>query len=150
MKRFTIALMTGLFFMACNQPTTDSVDDGVIETPRDGVFIHITHDHNDPHRVLMPLQMASVMASDKDVLIYLDIDAVNLVTRDAEDIAYEHFTPLKENLSNLIAMGVDIYACPSCMKIAGIEAEDLMEGVKVAEKERFFDFTAGNIISLTY
>lgn len=34
----------------------------------------------------MPLQMALIMASDKDVLVYLDIDAVLLATKDTEDI----------------------------------------------------------------
>ena len=140
----------GLVFMfACQQPDvqTEPIE---IETPRDGVFIHITHDHNNPHRVLMPLQMASMMANDKDVLIYLDIDAVSLVINDSEDIAYGHFTPLKESINNLLEMGVEIYACPGCMKIAGIEEDDLLEGIKVAQKEKFFNFTDGRIVSLTY
>lgn len=149
MKKAVLLMMGLVFMFACQQPDvqTEPIE---IETPRDGVFIHITHGHNNPHRVLMPLQMAMMMAEDKDVLIYLDIDAVNLIIKDAEDIAYGHFTPLKESLSDLLEKGVGIYACPGCMKIAGIEENDLMEGIKVAQKDRFFDFTEGKIISLTY
>ncbi|TVQ88523.1 MAG: peroxiredoxin [Bacteroidetes bacterium] len=149
MKKAAVVLMGFVFMFACQQPgvQTEPIE---IETPRDGVFIHITHDHNNPHRVLMPLQMAILMADDKDVLIYLDIDAVNLVIKDAEDIAYGHFTPLKESLSDLLEKGVGIYACPGCMKIADIKENDLMEGIQLAQKDRFFDFTEGKIISLTY
>jgi predicted peroxiredoxin len=117
---------------------------------REGVLLHITHDHSDPHRVLMPLQMAAIMSADRDVMIYLDIDAVRLVIRDAGDIVYGHFTPLKESLQNLLSAGVEIYACPGCMKEAGIRPEHLLEGIRVADKDRFFEFTAGRIITLNY
>jgi predicted peroxiredoxin len=149
MKTKLLFVVSAVLLFACVEQVsyTEPVE---LEAPRDGVFIHITHDHNNPHRVLMPLQMATIMAEDKDVLIYLDIDAVNLVTNYAEDIAYGHFTPLKESISNLLEMGVEIYACPGCLKIAGIEPEELMDGIKVAQKERFFDFTQGRIVSLTY
>jgi len=149
MKKAAVFMIGFVFIFACQQPgvQTEPIE---IETPRDGVFLHITHDHNHPHRVLMPLQMAAMMADDKDVLIYLDIDAVNLVTVDAEDIAYGHFTPLKEAIANLLEKGVGIYACPGCMKVYGIEEDDLMEGIMVAQKDRFFDFTDGKVISLSY
>ena len=120
------------------------------EKATDGVFIHITHDHNDPHRVLMPLQMALMMATDRDVLIYLDIDAVNLVTRSADDLDYAHFTPLKAAIDQLLGMGVGIYACPGCMKAHGIHEDDLMEGIQLAQKEKFFSFTDGRILTLDY
>jgi predicted peroxiredoxin len=83
-------------------------------------------------------------------LIYLDIDAVKLVTNEAEDVVFEHFTPLKEAIPSLIEKGVEIHACPGCMKVAGIEESQLMEGVKVAQKDRFFNFTDGHIVSLSY
>ncbi len=147
MKRLIFLFLAMAIMASCSNPEEPAIEE---EPVKDGIFIHITHDHNNPHRVLMPLQMASMMADDKDVLIYLDIDAVNLVARDAEDVAYEHFTPLKEAVGNLLDKGVGIYACPGCMKVAGIEEADLMEGVQVAEKERFFNFTQGRIVSLTY
>ena len=150
MKSYLIFFTGLLFLFSCSDSANKNGNDAVEESLRDGVFIHITHDHNDPHRVLMPLQMAIMMAEDKDVLIYLDIDAVNLVIKDAEDIVYSHFSPLKASLDKLSGMGVGIYACPGCMKAAGIEAEDLIDGVQVAQKEKFFDFTSGRIISLNY
>ncbi len=151
MKKHMMIIGAMLLMLSCVENTPrNNQDEKAAEPARDGIFLHITHDHDDPHRVLMPLQMATMMAPGKDVLIYLDIDAVNLVTKDAEDITYGHFTPMKESMNNLLEMGVSIYACPGCMKIAGIEESDLAEGIQVAEKEKFFSFTEGNIVSLSY
>ncbi len=147
MKKFSLIILALAMMASCaapEQPVKEPVE------VNDGVFIHMTHGHDNPHRVLMPLQMAAMMATDKDVLIYMDIDAVKLLTKDAEDVAYAHFTPLKESLANLLEMGVTIFACPGCMKAHEIEEADLMEGIQVAQKEKFFSFTDGNMVSLTY
>jgi predicted peroxiredoxin len=146
MKNIVSFLLATILLSACN---LNGVQEPV-ENPRDGIFIHITHDHNNPHRVLMPLSMAAMMANDKDVLIYLDIDAVKLLTKDAEDIEYGHFSSLKSSLQHLIEMNVGIYACPGCMKAAGIVPEDLIDGVETAQKDKLFNFTQGRIITLDY
>jgi predicted peroxiredoxin len=117
---------------------------------RDGLFIHITEGYDDPHRVLMPLKMANMMANQKDVLIYLDIHAVELVLKTSKDMSFADFEPLKKQLQMLIDKNVGIYACPTCLKVAGHTPEELMEGVQVANKDRFFDFTKGRIIALDY
>lgn len=116
----------------------------------DGVFIHITHSTNDPHRVVMPLKMATMMATDKDVLVYFDINGVEVVNQAGEDIAYKDFPTAKESLQQLIDKGVTVFACPSCMEAEGMTEADLMEGVEVADKATFFNFTEGRIITLDY
>jgi predicted peroxiredoxin len=138
------------FLLACTETGNPGREVRDSAHSSDGVLVHMTHDHANPHRVLMPLQMATIMAPDKNVMIYLDIDAVYLVTRDAEDIEFSHFTPLKASLEELINLGVQIYACPGCMKAAGLDEEDLIDGVMIAEKEKFFDFADGRIITLNY
>jgi hypothetical protein len=37
-----------------------------------------------------------------------------------------------------------------CLKAANHQLEDLREGVKLAQKEAFFNFTQGRILSLNY
>ena len=81
------------------------------EPETDGVFIHISEGYNDAHKALMPLRMATIMADDKDVLIYMDIHAVNLLVKGSED---------------------------------------LKEGIQTAQKDKFFNFTKGRIITLDY
>jgi len=143
--------------MSCNHAPQHEVtpnlqpDNSVVTGPvKDGVFIHITECYDDPHRALMPLKMATMMAADKDVLVYMDIHAVHLLTKDSKDLNFADFESAHTYIKRLISMNIGVYACPTCMKIAGIEPADLMEGVQVAQKDKFFNFTKGRIITLDY
>lgn len=120
------------------------------DTPRDGIFLHITASYDNPHRLLMPLKMATMMAKDKDVLIYMDIEAVRILVKGAIDIEHPEFESALTYIQQLSQMGVGIYACPTCLKVAGYSTDNLMEGILVANKDRFFDFTKGRIITLDY
>lgn len=118
--------------------------------PRDGVFIHVSHGEDDPHRVLMALSMANIMADGRDVLVYFDIKGIDVVLKGAKDLAYSHFPSSKEQLSMLPKKGVILMACPGCLKAAGKTPTDLAPGVQVADKDRFFSFTKGRILALDY
>jgi predicted peroxiredoxin len=120
------------------------------EEHRDGVFIHISHGKDDPHRLLMALNMAVIMSEDHDVLVYFDIQGIDAVLKDAEDVSYSHFPTLKAQLAKLQERGVTVMACPGCLKAAGRTAADLAEGIEVADKARFFSFTRGRILTLDY
>jgi predicted peroxiredoxin len=115
---------------------------------KDGVLVHISHGQDDPHRVLMALNMAAMMSVDHDVLVYFDIRGV--VLADAEEISFSHFPPSKQQLGTLAGNGVTLMACPGCLKAAGKTADDLAPGVDVATKERFFSFSKGRIVTLDY
>ena len=108
------------------------------EPETDGVFIHISEGYNDAHKALMPLKMATIMADDKDVLIYMDIHAVNLLVKGSEDLTHDGFESAHTYFKQLLDMEVGIYACPTCLKVAGFEPSDLMDGIKTAEKDKFF------------
>jgi predicted peroxiredoxin len=117
---------------------------------RDGVFVHVTHGKDDPHRVLMALSMASIMADEHDVLVYFDIRGVDVVLKGAEDLAYAHFPSSQQQLTELPRKGVILMACPGCLKAAGKTPANLAPGVQVADKDRFFSFTKGRILTLDY
>jgi predicted peroxiredoxin len=117
---------------------------------KDGVFIHISHGSEDAHRVLMGLQMATLMSETQDVLVYFDIKGIEVVLNNAEDLTFSHFPSSKTNLKTLLEKGVTVYACPGCLKAAGKTADDLMEGINVAEKDGFFNFTKGRILTIDY
>lgn len=120
------------------------------EAPRDGVFLHISHGMDEPQRVLMALNMAVLMAESRDVLVYFDIKGIEVVLKDAPDITYSHFPASKMQLRKLIGMGIGVYACPGCLKAAGKTPADLMPGIRVADKDAFFAFTEGRILTLDY
>ncbi len=157
MKRLALIAICGMLMFSCNQApkqvdtTVKDASNGIVsEAVRDGVFIHITESYNDPHRVLMPLKMAVMMSKDKDVLVYMDIHAVELLVKSARDLNFADFESAQTYIKELVANKVGVYACPTCLKIAGFNPEDLMEGVQVAQKDKFFNFTKGRIITLDY
>lgn len=116
----------------------------------DGVFVHLSHGSDDPHRVVMALTMASMMAKDHDVLVYFDIKGIGVVLRSAEDIKHAQFASSKKLLEALRANGVLLMACPGCLKAAGKTPADLAPGIRIADKKSFFSFTRGRILSLDY
>jgi predicted peroxiredoxin len=146
MKKFVILILGGILMTSCIQTTVEQSAEAIT----DGVFIHISAGYEDAHRALMPLKMATLMADDKDVLIYMDIHAVNLLVKGAEDLTHEGFESAHTYIRQLLDMEVGIYACPTCLKVAGFTPGDLMEGVQIAQKDKFFDFTRGRILTLDY
>ncbi|MCX6236854.1 MAG: DsrE family protein [Bacteroidia bacterium] len=156
MKNLGLLILAIVLITSCNQNTGKTDEKKTViatagtDTIKDGVFIHITESYNDPHRVLMPLKMAVMMAKDKDVLVYMDIHAVELLVKGAKDLNFADFESAQTYIKQLAGMRVGIYACPTCLKIAGFKPEDLIDGVQVAQKEKFFNFTKGRIITLDY
>lgn len=157
MKKLSLLIISVFLIMSCNQNTKQTavtpMQANMAETEssaRDGVFIHITECYNDPHRVLMPLKMAVMMSMDKDVIVYMDIHAVQLLVKSSEDMKFADFESAHTYIKQLTDKGVGVYACPTCLKIAGFKPEDLIEGVQIAQKDKFFNFTKGRIITLDY
>jgi predicted peroxiredoxin len=146
MRTIGLMLLGGMLLASCVQTNVESPS----KPPKDGVFIHITTGYEDAHRALMPLKMATLMANDKDVLIYMDIHAVNLLVEGAEDLTHDGFESAQTYFKQLLEMGVGIYACPTCLQVAGFEPDDLMDGIQTAQKDKFFNFTEGRIITLDY
>ncbi len=120
------------------------------EKPRDGVFIHISKGAADSHDVLMALMLADKFSTSNDVLVFFDKDGIDMVLDEAPNLEMDPFDSSDDIFERLVTRGVEILACPACMKIAGAEQEDLRNGVKLAEKERFLDFTEGRILTLDY
>ncbi len=157
MKKLALLAIFGLILVSCNQQPkvvegagTEANTVAVSDSVRDGVFIHITESYNDPHRILMPLKMAVLMSKDKDVLVYCDIHAVELLVKGAKDLNFSDFSSAQAYIKELLANNVGIYACPTCLTVAGFKPEDLMEGIQVAQKDKFFNFTKGRILALDY
>ncbi len=157
MKNIGLLILLGFVIVSCNQNPKNSEVSTVgdetkvmVDTVRDGMFIHITESYNDPHRVLMPMKMAAMLSKDKDVLVYMDINSVELLVKGAKDLEHKDFDSFQTYLKILIENKVGVYACPTCLMVAGFKPEDLMDGVQLAQKDKFFDFTKGRIITLDY
>jgi predicted peroxiredoxin len=157
MRNLNLLIICSLFIFSCNKITKNDVSTNMDSTKisihdsiRDGIFIHITESYNDPHKVLMPLKMANMMAKDKDVIVYLDIHGVEFLAKGSKDINFADFESAHTYLKALVDKKVGVYACPTCLKIAGIDPSNLIDGIQVAQKDKFFNFTKGRIITLDY
>lgn len=156
MRNILLFIFLGFIIISCNQNTdqqnglNNEKQSAQIEQIKDGIFIHITESYNDAHRVLMPMKMANMMALDRDVLVYFDIHSVELLVKGAKDLSYADFETFQTYLKQLLDQKVTVFVCPTCLKLAGYKPEDLLDGVKLAQKDKFFDFTKGRIITLDY
>jgi predicted peroxiredoxin len=98
----------------------------------------------------MALSLADKMAEDKDVMVFFDIEGVEVVMKDSDDITFEAFESSKTLLGKLLANNVLIEVCPMCLKAKGYTMEEVMSGINLAEKDDFFNFTNGRILTLDY
>ncbi len=152
MKKLAFPMIMLLVFSSCirvNQPGTPEVNVPV-KAEKDGLFIHVKKGPDNAHEVLMALSMATKFTDDYNVLIYFDIEGIKMVTKDAPELKMEPFGSSDDLFDELIDEGVTIFACPGCMKVEGVNASDLRSGVTVADKDEFFDFTKGRILSIDY
>ncbi len=133
--------------LACTRQTDVSMN---TETVKDGIFVHISKGSADIHEVMMGLMIANKFMSTHDVTLFFDIDGIEMVLNDAPDLNLEPFGSSDMLFSKLIEKGVRIMACPACLTLAGKTPGDLRDGVVVAEKEMFFGFTDGRILTLDY
>ena len=150
MKNLFALLLVPLLFSACIRVTTEEENLPKSEPKTDGAFIHISKGSGDTHAVLMGLMLADKFSTSNDVLVFFDKEGIEMVTKDAPDLKMDPFDSSDEIFERLLSRNVTILACPACMQVAGVEKAELRDGVEVAEKEMFFDFTEGRILSLDY
>ncbi|NMB80658.1 MAG: peroxiredoxin [Ignavibacteria bacterium] len=112
--------------------------------------MHISSGLENPHKVLMGLTMALRMADDRDVYVYMDISAVNVVLNNSKSLEMNKFESSKILVDKILNKGVKIAVCPTCLEVANKTQYDLMKGIKLANKEDFFNFTQGRILTLDY
>jgi predicted peroxiredoxin len=151
MKKILLMIMMVALATSCRFSTTSGEKEGhstQVGNVRDGMFIHVSS--NDPHRVLMALRMAGLMSEDHDVIMYFDIKGIDAIVKNAPDFTMGEFPSSHAQIKSLIEKGIVIQACPGCLKVAGYTPDDLMEGIILADKEKFFNFTKGRILTLDY
>ena len=151
MKKVLALLLLPLLMSACIRVSTEVDKLAEPDDPiTDGAFIHISKGSADTHDVLMALMLADKFSTSNDVLVFFDKEGIEMVTKDAPNLEMDPFDSSDEIFKRLVDLDVTILACPACMKVAGMEEGDLREGVQMAEKEQFFDFTEGRILTLDY
>ncbi|MEW6196639.1 MAG: peroxiredoxin [Bacteroidota bacterium] len=116
----------------------------------EGVLIHISSGLDNPHKVLMGLTIALKFSENKDVFVFMDINAPEVVLTNSKSLEFNKFEPSKILVTKLLERGVTIAVCPMCLEAMNKSQFDLMKGIKIVNKDDLFDFTTGRIISLSY
>lgn len=152
MKKLFALLLIPLLAASCIRvdQTPEQYPDYEWEDETDGAFIHISKGAEDPHDVLMALMLADKFSTSNDVLLFFDKQGIEMVVDGAPNLEMDPFDPSDEIFDKLVNRDVTILACPACLEVAGFERSDLRGGVRIAEKEQFFEFTKGRILTLDY
>ncbi|MFA8299814.1 MAG: DsrE family protein [Hyphomicrobiales bacterium] len=118
---------------------------------KDGIVIHISQGEKNPHSTLMALTLAnSFINGDQDLLVYFDVDAINLVTNNAPVVKYPGYEDSDMLIKALYDNKVKVMVCPGCMAADSIQNNDLIQGTIIRGNMNFFSFTKGRIVSLSY
>lgn len=112
---------------------TQQTAEVITETP--SLFVNLTS--NDPWRAGMAINFAqNSLNKDHEVVIYLNIQGVNLASaKIPQPINSHNGQNLQEMLKDFISQGGRVIICPSCMKLAGVTQEDLIEGVEMSSPD---------------
>ena len=150
MRKLFALLLLPLFTASCIRVNEAPKSPAETDNKKDGAFIHISKGSEDSHDVLMALMLADKFSTSNDVLVFFDKQGIEMVVKGAPNLEMDPFDPSDEIFQRLVELNVPILACPACLKVAGYDEDDLREGVIIAEKEKFFDFTEGRILTLDY
>ena len=116
------------------------------------ILVNATHAEDDAERATLPFVVGNVAATaDQEAVVLLTIEGVWLATHGyADRICKEGFPPLREAMSSFLANGGEIWACAACTKPRGIEAPQLMDGVKLVTAANVVEYLAGGAASLSF
>jgi predicted peroxiredoxin len=131
--------------------TEETVQPAYVPPPApDGVFIQINSGVENPQSVLMALTMALKMSQDHEVLIFLDVNAPEIVLSKTQSLEMKHFDPSKILIQKLVDRGVKLAVCSTCLEAMNKTEFDLIKGVKISSKDDLFDFTKGRFLCFSY
>jgi predicted peroxiredoxin len=107
---------------------------------KQSLFINLTSDNLD--RASMAITLAHRVLKEKKipVTIWLNVEAVRLVNKDARQNMYSDARTPLEKLQAFMREGGRVMICPMCMRnLGGMEVKDLPEGVIVSEMDLWWD-----------
>ncbi|MFN0300460.1 MAG: DsrE family protein [Burkholderiales bacterium] len=107
-------------------------------------------DNTDKATVAFVVANAAV-ASDKDTVVFLNIEGVHLSQKGyADSIHEEGFAPLKELMTNFVNAGGKMFVCSPCFKKRKLDENNLIPGAAVVGGAKLVEFMADGAPSLSY
>jgi uncharacterized protein len=107
-------------------------------------------DNTDKATVAFVVANAAV-ASDKDTVVFLNIEAVHLSQKGyADSIHEEGFAPLNELMTNFVAAGGKMFVCSPCFKKRKLDENALIPGAAIVGGAKLVEFMSDGAPSLSY
>jgi predicted peroxiredoxin len=93
----------------------------------------------------------AAVASDKDTLVFLSVEGVQLSQRGyADDIREEGFAPLKELMESFVKAGGKVWVCSSCFKKCRLDENKLVAGATIVGGAKLVEFLSDGSPCVTY
>ena len=147
-----------LVFASCEQQTkeltditaVETADEKAMEAPAEVIINLISDPVEDPHSSLMGLHLAqNVRKNGQEVLVFLNVHGVKLMGDGADALEF-HDENLQQVLTDLMADGGAVRACPHCMMAHDLEDKDLLEGVQKMDNAVMMEKIKNNPTVFTY
>jgi predicted peroxiredoxin len=107
-------------------------------------------DNTDKATVAFVVANAAV-ASDKDTLVFLNIEGVYLSQKGYADAIHEEgFAPLKDLMRDFVAAGGKIFICSPCFKKRKLDENNLIDGAVIVGGAKLVEFMSDNCPSISY
>ena len=107
-------------------------------------------DNTDKATVAFVVANAAV-ASDKDTVVFLNIEGVYLSQKGVADSIHEEgFAPLKEQIENFVKAGGKMFVCSPCFKKRKLDEGSLIEGAAIVGGAKLVEFMSDNCPSISY
>ncbi len=115
-------------------------------------LVSLTHAKNDTDKATVAFVVANAaVASDKEALVFLSIEAVRLAQPGyADDIHEEGFAPLRDLMASFVKAGGKIYVCSPCFKKRKLDETQLIEGALVVGGAKLVEFMGEACPSVSY
>ncbi len=115
--------------------------------------VSLTHglDNADKATVAFVVANAAV-ASDKETVVFLSIEATRLSQKGVADSIHEEgFAPLKELMANFAKAGGRMFVCSPCFKKRKLDENNLVDGAAVVGGAKLVEFMSdGACPSISY
>ena len=114
------------------------------------VSLTYAKDNTDKATVAFVIANASV-ASEKDTLVFLSIEAVRLSQKGyADDVHEAGFAPLRDLMANFAKAGGKIWVCSPCFKKRGLDESKLIDGATIVGGAKLVEFLSDGTPCVSY
>ena len=114
--------------------------------------VSLTHSKDNTDKATVAFVVANAaVASDKETIVFLSIEAVRLSQKGfADDIREEGFAPLKELMDNFVKAGGKIWVCSPCFKKRALNEANLVAGATIVGGAKLVEFLSAGSPSISY